>query len=341
MQTKLVTDLDFVIAKTRAMHSRLYEGDRLTALLRHRSLSELAGELVPMETFATHTALERRLVERFAETLAGLWRHFKPPRDRLIAVCALRLQVENLKVVLRSHLAGRSLPMSELPVTPLPETFAWPEFDPSDLKTLQQLVDAIPEQALRRSAADALLMYGETPVPLFLEAGLDAGWFRLLGDAWRQLDARDRADTEPLVQFEVDLHNLMLVLRGRMNHGIEGEQIVRLAAPSPEGGHVAGWVRDATAMDSVRGMIARAPLRIRAALEQAPAELPQVERRLWSAYYALATRIYYRTFFTVACPYAFACIKRMELANLITTVEAIRYGMSIEQTLQVYLRPAA
>lgn len=341
MLTKIATDLDFVIAKTRAMHSLLYEGDRLSGLLRHRRLPELAQELFPMDTFASHTALERRLVERFAESLAQMWRFFKSPRDRLFTVLAVRLQIENLKVVLRSHLSGRRVPADALPIIPLPEPFAWPGFDLAKLQNVQDILNAIPEPILRESAGDALLLFSDNPVPLYLEAGLDAGYLQLLVQAWRRLGAEDRAAVRPMVAMEIDLHNLMFTLRARANYRLEPDLVVRLAAHQIDHMGPAPWVAAAAQGQSVRDVLARAPRSLRHALADVPAEPHDIERALWCAYYARANRIYFRTFFSLGCPYAFAAVKRMELANLITVVEAVRYGLSIEDTLNRFLRPAA
>jgi len=318
------------------MHSRLYEGDRLDGLLRHRGLSELAGDLLPMETFASHAALERRLVERYAESLALLWRFLDSPRDRLFAVLALRLQIENVKVVLRSRLAGRDVATQALPVIPMPEAFRWDDFDPSKLETVQSVLDAIPEPAIRRSACDAYMLFADRPVPLYLEAGLDRGYFALLADAAAELGNQDRRAIQPLLEVETDLHRLMLVLRARVNHGIDPALVARLVAAPP-----AAWVAAAAEGDSVDGIVRCAPGPLRRHLAEGPAELPDIERRLWQAYYATANRVYRQAFFTVGCPYAFAAVKRMELANLITVVESVRYGLSADETLKHLLRPAA
>jgi vacuolar-type H+-ATPase subunit C/Vma6 len=341
--TKIATDLDFVIAKTRAMHSALYEGDRLNVLLRHRTLPDLANELFPMETFASHMALERRLVEAFAESLARMWRYFGPPRDRLFTILAVRLQVENVKVLLRSYLSGRRGAAENLPVIPLPEPFDWPSFDVTvRLSNARDILDQIPEPLLRRAASEAFVLFTDNPVPLYLEAGLDQGWMRLLIEAWSELNANDREVLAPLVDLESDIHNLMFVLRARVNYQLDRGMVVRLAAGNT--GHPSGpeaWVAEAAEGDSVREVLARAPLRYRRVLADVPPELPNLERRLWRLYYGTANRLYFRTFFSIGCPYAFAAVKRMELANLITVVEAIRYGMTIEQTLGRFLVPEA
>lgn len=341
MLTKIKTDIHFIVAKVRAMRSALYEGDLLSGLLRHRTLSELAQQLCPQEAFASHTALERRLVERYAESLALLWRYLDERRGRLFATLAVRLQIENLKVVLRGQLSGRTIPPEALPVIPLPEVFRWTDFDPSRLGNVHEILDAIPEAALRQSAGEALVLFTETPIPLYLEAGLDRGYLRLLVEAVKPLAGEDRAEVEPLLRLEIDMHNLMFVLRARVNHRFEPGVVADLAAAGTAGAKPAPWVAQAAEGQTVREIVAQAPRGLRRALTDVPAELPDIERRLWQRYYGMASRLYYQSFFSIGCPYAFAAIKRMELANLITVVEAVRYGLPIEETLNRLLQPMA
>ena len=338
--TKIATVLEFVIAKTRALHSQLYEGDRLNRLLSRRGLPELAADLAPTETLASHSALERRLVERYAESLALLWQFLEAPRDRLMAALATRLQVENVKVILRSHLSRGRAPAAPLPVIALPEPFRWEGFNPQELDTVRAVLDAIPEPTLRRAAAEALVLYTGDPVPLYLEAGLDRGYFSLLAEASAELGGRDRRDIEPMLEFERNLHNLMLILRARANHGLDPGVVTRLTAPAANG-RPDPWIAEAAQRRSPDDIVARAPRSLRRLLAGGPADLPGIERRLWQGYYSLANRVYYQTFFSMACPYAFAAVKRMELANLITVVEAVRYGLPTEQTASRLLRPAA
>ena len=131
----------------------------------------------------------------------------------------------------------------------------------------------------------------------------------------------------------------MFILRAKVNHHIDSETTADLAAPAIEGETPPPWVAEAAPYETARDILARAPLGFQRLLAETPPSLPDIERRLWQHYYSLADAIYYGSFFTVACPYAFAAIRRMELANLITAVESARYGLSIEETLPRLLRP--
>ncbi|NIA22081.1 MAG: hypothetical protein GWP05_09005, partial [Anaerolineaceae bacterium] len=299
MLTKIETDLDFIIAKSRALHSFMYEGDRLTSLLRHRTIAELANELFPGEVIPGHMALQRRLVERFAGAVAQVWRYVKPPRDRLFAALVARLQIENMKLWLRVKVSGLAKPPEQLPEIAVPEPFRWLQFEPSQLNSVGELVEGIPERLIRESTRQALAMFNESGLPVYLEAGLDRGYFRLLGDAYRALGRADRVALADLAEAETTLYNLMFILRGRVNHNLEPGVIAGLAAPQLATGRVASWIAPAARAGTTREIIAAAPRGIRDRLAEAPAELPAIERRLWRRYYALANRAYFASQFDV------------------------------------------
>lgn len=341
MLTKIETDLDFIIAKTRALHSFVYEGDRLASLLRHRTMAELANELFPTEVIPGHMALQRRLVERFADSVAQVWRYISPPRDRLFAALVARLQIENMKLWLRIRVSGLAELPELLPEIAVPEPFRWLQFDPSGLKSISDLVDGIPELLIRESTREALVLFNESGLPIYLEAGLDRGYFRLLGDAYRALGRVDRAALADLVEAETTLYNLMFILRGRVNHDLEPKVLTRFAAPQLATGRVAPWVTPAAQAATTREIIAATPRPIRDRLADLPAELPAIERRLWRWYYALANRTYFTSLLDVGCLYAYVGIRRMELANLITLVELIRYGFSPPEARDRFLVPEA
>ena len=341
MLTKIETDLDFIIAKTRALHSLCYEGDRLASLLRHRTMAELANELFPAEVIPGHMALQRRLVERFADSVAQVWRYISPPRDRLFAALVARLQIENMKLWLRARISGLQEPPEQLPEIAVPEPFRWLQLDPSRLKSISDLVEGLGEPLVRESTREALVLFNESGLPIYLEAGLDRGYFRLLGDAYRALNRADRGAIADLVEMETTLYNLMFILRGRVNHDLEPKVVARFGAPQLATGRVAPWVTQAAQAGTTREVLAAAPRPVRDRLADVPAELPAIERRLWRRYYALANRAYFASLLDVGCLYAYVGIRRMELANLITLVELIRYGFSPPEAHDRFLVPQA
>jgi vacuolar-type H+-ATPase subunit C/Vma6 len=338
MVTKIACGIDFLVAKTRAQRSRLYEGERLTALANLRSVTEVGHHLFPDEKFADHVALERRLVEEFGRYLASLWRYLQPPQDRLFVVQELRLELENLKLVLRAQAAGQQVAPATLPQIPLPPRFHWPGLRSTERLSPDELIRAIPEPRVRRFARLALESFEASHIPLYLEAGLDQGYFALLQAAYDSLPQVERASLERLLRYEFNMYNLMFVLRARVNYRLESELVVSLAAHFGSG--AAGWVAVAAQQETARDIVSVAPPSIQEVLGGETADLAAMERRLWCGLYAVANNTYYAAA-NVAALYAYAVIKRLELANLITLVEAVRYGLSAEQANERFLRPKA
>ena len=339
VKSKIVTGLDFVVAKVRARHASLYEGSRLLALLRFRTLAELAHELLPGEAVAGPAAFERRLVEHFADTVAQLWHYLDGPRERLLWTAGVRLAVENLKVMLRSRSAGSTLAISSLPMVRLPKPFDGIYGPVPEQATAREVVAEIKEPVLRRSAEQAVLAWADHPQPLVLEAGLDGGYFRLLADVLHELSSADRKAVASLLEDESRIHNLMFVLRGRMSDAMDAQMLTSMAAPSPSDGQVPSWVGRVARQQSLREMIAEAPPDLRRVAEESSADLPSVERNLWIWYYAQAGRLFRTSFFDIGAVYAYIVKRRLELANLITVVEALRYDLSLEETRKRLLDP--
>ncbi len=337
--SKIVTSLDFLVAKVRAKHGRIYEGQRLLALLRFRSLPELAHELLPGEPVSGAVAFERRLVEKYAETAAQLWQYMDGPRGELIWTTGARLAIENLKVMLRSRAAGSTVRISALPLVRLPEPFNQLYRNVPEQATAREIVAAISQPVLRQNAEQALLAFGDNPLPLVLEAGLDRGYFRLLAEALDDLKGDDRKAVEPLLEDESRIANLMMVLRGRVYDGVDADLLASLAVPSPTDGRPPDWLRRVARQSSLREMLAEAPTDLRHVADEAPNELPAIERSLWIWYYGKASRLFRTSFFNIGAVYAYLIKRRLELANLITVVEALRYDLSLEETRKRLLDP--
>jgi vacuolar-type H+-ATPase subunit C/Vma6 len=321
---KIWTDLDFLIGRVRAIHSRAYEGRRLADLLNLRTPADLAQDLLPGEPASD---LQRRLLEKYVGLILLIWRHLQPPQDRLFQVQGLRLELENLKFLLRVRLLEGRAPPGQPPLVPLPAEFQWPGLHESPLGGVKDVVAAIDDPRMRYAVGEAVKGFEATGSPLVLEARLDQAWFALLGRAFAGLDAADRNALRRLLHFEANAYNLLFLLRGRVNHQVEPEQLARLVAPL---GGSAGWTRQAAQGEDVREIVGHAPAEMQRLLANVPPEIPAVERRLREGW-AEAARAAYHYSFNIAVPYGFVVLKRIELANLTVVAEGLRYGLGADE----------
>ena len=326
MTAKIWTDLDYLIGRVRAIHSRAYEGPRLVDLLNLRTPADLSQALLPGEPASDLGGLQRRLLEKYVGLLLLIWRHLQPPQDRLFQVQGLRLELENLKFLLRTRLLGPAAP-GEPPLVPLPAEFQWPGLHGSPLGGVKDVVAAIDDPRMRYAVGEAVKDFEATGSPLVLDARLDQAWFRLLGRAFAGLSAADRNALRRLLHFEANAYNLMFLLRGRVNHQVEAEQLIRLVAPL---GGSAGWTRQAAQGEDVREIVGHAPAGLQRLLANVPPEIPAIERRLREGW-AEAARATYHNSFNIAVPYGFVVLKRIELANLTVVAEGLRYGLGADE----------
>jgi vacuolar-type H+-ATPase subunit C/Vma6 len=326
MTAKIWTDLDYLIARVRAIHSRAYEGRRLADLLNLRTPTDLSQNLLPGEPSLDLPGLQRRLLEKYVALILLLWRHLQPPQDRLFQLLGLRLELENVKFLLRTRLLGPA-PPGDPPLLPLPAEFQWPGLHGSPLGGVKDVVAAIDDPRMRYAAREAVKDFEATELPLVLDARLDQAWFSLLGRAFSALSAADRNALRRLLHFEANAYNLMFLLRGRVNHQLEPDQLLRLTAPL---GGSAGWTRPAAQGEDVREIASHAPAELQRLLANVPPEIPAIERRLREGW-AEAARATYHNSFNIAVPYGFLILKRIELANLTAVAEGLRYALPAEE----------
>jgi len=333
-------NLDFLAANVHGRRSRMVEADRLERLLRLRTVPDLARALVPEAGEVVRGAdLERRLVLRLAEDLTAVVSMAGGLRGgALLAWLPVRLQVENLKVLARGMV--RRLPaeavrphLVPVPGLPLPEPEAAVRAE-----GLEGFSALVPQEPLREGLARAEALWRETGAPLAIEAGLDAGY---LAELLRRADAApDRAHVRAVVGQEAAGFELMLAVRGRFVHGLKAE-VLRPLAVRPAG--MERLLRAADPAEAARAALGRAIDRLPRTVPgtdrgrrepPGPAEgagdtvdLADLEALVWDRYWRVASGVFRRSHMGLGAVVAYAALRRVELANLIRVVEAVRLGL--------------
>ena len=94
-------EMNFLAALLHGRRSRLAEDGRLDELCSVRTVEELARRIYPRDAFASAIELQRRLVEDYLKELSRLAGGTEADPLGLLAWWPVRMQVENLKVVVR------------------------------------------------------------------------------------------------------------------------------------------------------------------------------------------------------------------------------------------------
>lgn len=330
-------DLDFLVARLHGRRQDLAEGERLDVLCRLRTVSELSRVVLPQSRCTTARDLQQELIVRTLGELTEFAEQLPGSASRLIQWLRVRFQMENLKVLARVFATRRSLEAARDHLVTLPADL---ELDAAALAaadSVESFAAAVPQPLLRQGLKRAAEIFAESPKSIVLEAALDRAYFSELLCRSRALSRDARRDALALARRETDVFHLVLVARGRFTYRLPPEQLGWF--------HVKGSALSARRfqrMLSADNLWAAAGQAVGVAIEQLPQRAPEegenggdldpaiLEPLTWNYYLRLARRIFRRSHMGLGAVVAFAAIRRIELANLITLSEGIRLAIEPE-----------
>ncbi len=188
MRALTTTNLDYLTARLHGRRSRMAEADRLDALCRLRSVSELVRQVWPDSDVQAAAEFQRHLVEELAREMSEILPLLDRRSARLIEWMLARLQLH-------------------VPMPPV----SWEEYAAS-----------LPAGPLRASVQDATACPAR---PFYMEAALDRGYYQELVARTAALRSADKAVVEPLVCHQVETFQRRLLGRGQFNYGLTPEEL--------------------------------------------------------------------------------------------------------------------
>lgn len=321
-------DLDYLAARLHGRRRRLFESERLDSLCRLRNVPELVRAISPQSHYTSVRELQRELILQTIGELGEFTAQLTGAASRLMAWLRIRFQIENLKVLARAFATGKSLRQVQAYLVELPEDAALDSERLLAASTVRQFAEAVPVDVLRDGLIEAAPAYDEQPQPIVLEAALDRAYFCELLLRTKALPREASQDVLPISQQETDAFHLMLVARGLFTYGLDRSRLFDL--------HIAGT---AISRRRFKQMLKASDLRssMRHVVGTVIPKLPAgdggaldpslIETLAWNRYLLLARRAFRRSHMGLGAVVAFAAIRRIELANLITLSEGIRTEM--------------
>jgi len=290
----LTTGADaYLHARVSIMMRRLLTPNQVRQML-DRPLSEQtamleAAHLAPLELgVAPHSgsSLEQRILSTTLQELLILVRPLSGPERQFLLRWANRIELSNLKAILRGKLNARSVadiredlvdmePFTTLPLESLLRT--------EDFSELLRQLEATPYADIARRARS---VFEERRDLFALDAAVDRHfWVGLLVLA-QQVEARQGASFHELIASIVDRINLVWLLRYRFVYGLPPAQAFYLLIPSSYHLNTA-WLAELVKLESLPAVLDAVPDRLRSRLEGA--SLPfEVTQRLEQATYDAA-----------------------------------------------------
>jgi vacuolar-type H+-ATPase subunit C/Vma6 len=204
----------------------------------------------------------------------------------------------------------------------------------SEADSLESFVESVPIAVAQAALSEATEAYEQEPRPIILEAALDHAYFEELLKRTRALPRAARGHALPIAQQEADTFHLMLVARARFSYGLAVEQLAGLHVPGTCISHrrfehmlAADTLRRA-AQQGVGLVVSGLPAEgawQESGSEQLDAAV--LDALAWNRYHQLARRAFRRSHMGLGAVVAFAALRRVEVANLITLSEAIRVDL--------------
>lgn len=319
-----VRDLDNLSARLHGRRSRLADGERLRSLCALASPAELAGALFPGSDLSYSRQVQGRLAVDYVREARELASVLGGARARFIEWTAARLQLENIKVMVRAISAGFPPAAARPLLMQLPD---WPGIHGPGLAgagTPEDLAEALPQGVLRRGLERAYSDRNEGNGSFFVEAALDREYLAELLVRLAGLPRSDREYTSALVRQEIAIFDLMLAARGRFFYGLEKKDLLPLFAPGSDLNE-----RKFSALLSAPGVHSLRGLAAGLAVEAGPPEADPsaLEALAWGRYARLAARAFRGSHMGFGAVAGYLAMRRLEVSNLITVAEGLRLGV--------------
>ncbi len=337
MAAVMTKELDYLAVRLHGRRSRLAEAERLDALCRLRTLSELTRTVYPNIEFRTGVDFQRRLVQNLAWELSEFPGHLTGPGSRLLTWMLMRFQVEILKVLIRGSLTRTPPEILREYFIVLPRELTLDTSALASTESLETFAELLPKGALRDSLKGATVIYADQSQAFFFEAALDRGYFQELLARTEGLSDIDKETVKALVLQEVDIFHLMLAVRGRFHYGLKPEWLLPLHVRGTRitGERFHAMLTDPDLLSAAGRTVGCAldalPHEPKGASEASALEDPAaLEAFAWKRFLRLANRAFRLSHIGLGAVVGYAGIRRVEVANLITLSEGIRTDMAAE-----------
>jgi len=328
-------------AKVRALRSRkLTEQDRhflltakdLTSCLSYLATTSYSSCLPdPEKTILELPALERQLARPLLDHYAKVVHSLRGAKEReLILALFRRFEAENLKIVLRALFANLNRDAVSHLLYPLGHisNLDWDTL--WSCKSVSELLEHLRPGIFGQSLQHALPQF-EAQSKLFpLEMCLDFSCFRILRQAISALGSRyDRTLTEKILTLYIDILNISWVIRLKEDYGLPPEEIVNYTLP--EGKLVPlSCLNHLARAEDIAEFVNHLPPAFRHELSGIR-DWGKLAQRLEGYFLKSLARIFSGQPFHIGIAVAYLLEKEIELANLITLLQAKAGNLSVEE----------
>ncbi|MDI9619942.1 MAG: V-type ATPase subunit [Candidatus Nezhaarchaeota archaeon] len=210
------------VARVRAKRAFMLKVEDYEALLRAPAFHQALAQLQPVSDLARDApqtsdprGLERHLSDRFLEILRSVSKTVKGDARLFLEAAFSKYEYETLKALLKAKFMGLS-EEETWSIAPPMGIFSGPLYSSMvSARGVEQAVELIPQGELKAVVKEALKDAAELKTPLPLETRLDKWFYLKLWGLAKKLRGSDGEWATHLVGVEVDVKNIMVLLRGK------------------------------------------------------------------------------------------------------------------------------
>ncbi len=339
-------------AELRGMISRLLSPEQLRALAASSDLEgvlrllvgtgyqEMAREL--LDRGATVADAERTLVQGLVEAYGRTAFLLGGERAALVVQMARKLELENLKVILRSKARGEAAEAVRPLLVPLQRLSELPYEELLQGEDVEAVIQSLADTEYGPVLSGALPRYGAERTLFPLETALDLHYYRRLWGVVQGLSGRDLQVALRMMGTRFDLLNVDWILRYRLIYRLFPEEIFNYTLPH-------GWriddaaIRRAAPAEGIEAVVSALPEPYRSLLGGVAGAPDPVERAgllLQRYLVAIARSALSGDPFQLGVALAFLWLKEAEAHDLGVVLEAKRYDLPPEAIVDRFWRVA-
>lgn len=227
--------LAYLSARTAIMAASL-RTDRELAALEQLGLDELLKrlDLSPpgqLNTDQVNRWLERQLLQRLMDDLARLLRPAPPETRGLLIHWCRKIELYNLKALIRGKLLGLAYADIADNLHHLPQLIGLPHESLLRTESVAELLRRLEQGPYGEIARQARRVYEAKNEPFSLDATIDQRYYTRLLKLARKLPAGESPDLMTLLKGEIDRQNLQWILRYRFHYRLPPAQTYYLLIP--------------------------------------------------------------------------------------------------------------
>ncbi len=330
--------------KSRAMFGKLLNQNDYNALIQKKSISEVVSYLKHNTHYSTilaeieennlhRVSLENALKKDIISDYSKFLKFSDGQLREFINIHYRKAEIESLKLILRAFEAGN------VEFTTLEESLIFitrhdnlniPKLSLS--KNLEEFLSRLDGTGYYELLRPFISDNAETRL-FNMEMTLDLYYMRSIKKAYEKLlDKADSSIVKELLGIEVDIFNIFWIYRGKNFYDISNEVIKSYSA------HITNKLNkrtidsliNATDFEEYLALLKKTPYGF---LFEGQDQL--LFEHNYSEYIYKLHRIYFRRQpFSVACIISYLRLKELELSNIISIIEGIRYGLSESKILK-------